>query len=107
MGTADFLAGFKTDRRSLQKYIIGTISSLDSPMSSRQRIGEALKNHILGFSFEDIQKERDEILSASAEDICNTAEIFKALECRSFCSVAPESAIDEAKELFEHKEALI
>ena len=49
----------------------------------------------------DFQKERDEVLNATAEDIRRTADLVEAaLAQNNLCVIGSEAAIQKEKELF-------
>lgn len=72
---ADYLRHFEADEREMTKYILGTISRLDTPLSPSMKgeKGDAL--YLSGLTKEELQKERDEILSTDVGKIRSFAEI--------------------------------
>ena len=77
--TGDFIRSFEADEREMTKYIIGTISELDAPLTPSAKGSMSLNAWFSGITREDMQKERDEILDARPEDIRNLAGIVDAI----------------------------
>lgn len=106
--TPDYLRSFKVDERQMTKYIIGTISDVDTPRTPASKGNMSLNAYFCGVTEEDIQKERDEILNATAEDIQKLADIVEAvLKQGNLCVVGSESVIGENREKFLQVEHLI
>ncbi len=100
-GIVDYLEKFSVDERDMTKYVIGTISGLDTPLNPSDKGARALSAYLSHVSNEMLQKERDEVLDANVEDIRNLAGIVSAvLKTGSFCTVGNEEKIEACKELF-------
>jgi Predicted Zn-dependent peptidases, insulinase-like len=98
---ADYVRKFSADERELTKYIIGTMSSIDSPLTPPLKGSMSLSAYLMGLSEADLQKERDEILDATQEDIRVLAELIAAVLNEGYlCTVGSESVIDEHAEFF-------
>lgn len=107
-GTPDYLRNFDADEREMTKYIIGTISEMDVPMNPSAQGALALNAWFADMGREELQKERDEILSAQPEDIRKLADLVQAiLEQKNICVVGSESAIDKNKGILKHVEPLV
>lgn len=105
---ADYVRAFEADERTMDKYVIGAISELDVPMTPNTKGAVSLNAWFSGITEEMLQKERNEILQATAEDIRNLAGIVECFVGRNnLCVVGSESAIKENEELFGITEALI
>ena len=63
--TPDFIRGFEADEREMTKYIIGTVSELDTPMTPSSKGVLSLEAWFSGITEEDLKKERMQILNAS------------------------------------------
>ena len=68
-GTANFLENFNVTDREMDKYIIGTMSHIDMPLTPKMKGEIAYMTYLQNISYEDRQKSRDEILSARQKDI--------------------------------------
>ena len=92
----------------MAKFIIGTINTEDKPKTNKDKFSEALRFYILDVDFEKIQKLRDELLSASVEDVRGCAEVFRSVSSLdNICSVGAEGIIEKSKKEFDVKEKLI
>ena len=104
----DYLASFEADEREMTKYVIGTISSLDTPLTPSLFGDLSMRSYLSGLTDEAAQKARDEIIDVTVEDIRALADVVRAvLEENYICVVGSESAIEEDKELFGITESLI
>jgi len=75
---ADAVAGFEADERTVTQYIIGAVSDLDMPLNPAARGLRSLSAYMTGQTYEMVQKERDEVLSATLSDIRGLAEYIRA-----------------------------
>ena len=97
----DYLANFNEDEATMVKYIIGTISNKDTPIATSQRGRTALQRYRQGFTFEEIQQERDEILATTAQQIRDYSGMLAKLRDRgTLCILGGEEKIIESKNLF-------
>ncbi len=100
-GVVDYLKGFSVSERDMTKYIIGTISNIDQPMTPATKGDRAMNLYMNHVSEEMIRKEREQILDATEEDIRALSEIVAAvLKHNYFCVVGSEEKIEEQKNLF-------
>lgn len=104
---AETIAAFTADERTLTQYLIGAISDLDVPMNP-SAIGQfSLSAYMTGLTQDMLQKERDELIGATAEDIRGLAEYIKAFMQDEFlCVVGNAEKIKESKEIFDSVENL-
>ena len=99
--TGEYLRNFVADERTLTQYIIGTISELDSPLSPAAYGLYSLGAYLSNVTDEMIQKDRDEVLNVTENDIRRLAEYVDAvLEENCVCVVGTAPKIEESKELF-------
>lgn len=104
----EYIKSFSPDERDMTKYIIGTFSALDTPMNPEAKGSRSLSAYLEGITYEQIQKERDEILNAQPEDIRRLADLVEAvLKKDSICVIGNENMIKESAGLFENVEKLI
>ena len=104
----EYIKSFSPDERDMTKYIIGTFSALDTPMNPEAKGSRSLSAYLEGITYEQIQKERDEILNAQPEDIRRLADLVEAvLKKDSVCVIGNENMIKESAGLFENVEKLI
>ncbi|MGK0468792.1 insulinase family protein [Clostridium sp.] len=99
--TVNFLENFEADEKEMANYIIGTIGNMDSLTSPQLKgvIGDNM--YFKGITHKDIQKERNEVLSTTAEDIRNYARLIENVIKQNFyCVVGGETKVNENKGLF-------
>ena len=104
---ADYLKGFTAGERDMTKYIIGTVSDLDFPLTPSAKGSRSREAYLCNDSIEKIQKERDEILGCKAGDISalyKYVEKIKDDEC--ICVIGSEEEIEKENALFEKTEPL-
>ena len=91
----------------MTQYIIGAISELDTPMNPAAKGLRSMSAWLTNQSMEDLQRERDELLGTTQEDIRSLAAYIRAfMEDDCLCVVGSESRIREDKELFMNLENL-
>ena len=96
-----YLESFDADTREITKYIIGTISRMDSPLTPPMMGDRAVSGYFSEIAQADIQKERDEVLSASQEAIRALAPMVRdVLKQPYYCVLGSESKIKENKDIF-------
>lgn len=105
---ADYVEGFEADERAMTKYIIGTISELDTPMNAKAQGDLALNCYFSGLTEENFQKERSQILEAGEKDIQSLGQLIRdSLKGEHICVLGSEGAINKHKEMFDHIEAFV
>jgi len=98
---AETVAAFEADERTLTQYLIGAISELDIPMNPSAAGLFALSAYMTGLTQEMLQKEREELLAATAEDIRGLADYIRAFMSEEFlCVVGNAEKIKEASDIF-------
>ena len=104
----EYIKNFSPDERDMTKYIIGTFSALDTPMNPEAKGSRSLSAYLEGITYEQIQKERNEILNAQPEDIRRLADLVEAvLKKDSICVIGNENMIQASAGRFENVEKLI
>ena len=100
-GIPEYLRNFEADDRTVLKYIIGTISSKDTPTNPAAKGRRSFSAYISGVTYEDICREREEILSLSVEKVRALAPIMEAVLSQNYlCTVGNNEKIEESTELF-------
>ncbi len=101
-GTAEFIKNLNLNEREMRKYIIGTISKLDTPKTPAMKGAAAIESVIHEVSHEDRQKARDEILATKVEDIQKLSEIIDAcMKEDNICVFGNEKIVNENSALFD------
>ena len=99
---------FDADERTMTQYIIGAISDLDMPMNPAAKGLYSLSAYMTGLTVEILQKERDELLAATVEDIRGLAEYIRAfMEEDYLCVVGNANKIKEENKYFMKTENLL
>ena len=97
----EYLQNFKADNREMTKYIIGTISDFDMPLTPQMKGERADEYYIRHISFEDLQKERDEVLETRQDTIKGFAPLMeKFMKENNICVLGNEDKIKENEKLF-------
>ena len=98
---ADFIKSFDVSEREMTKYIIGTISNLDMPLTPSSKGEKALGMYMRGITKEDRQRERDEVLSTNVDSIKEYANLIGDIMNKDFiCVVGDEKKIKANKDEF-------
>lgn len=97
-----YLRNFEVDNREMIKYIIGTISTVDMPLTPSMKGETAVEYYIRNISFEDIQKERDQIIMTKQEDIKYLGLfVGDCMKKDRYCTLGNEAKLKQNKELFD------
>ena len=106
--TPEYLRTFTADEREMTKYIIGTISDLDVPLNPYAKGELSLGAWFAGITEEELQEERNQILTAQPEDIQALGDLVEAvLKQRNICVVGSESALEKNREILKQIEPLV
>ena len=101
------IAEFAADERTITQYIIGAISDLDVPMNPSALGLFSLSAYMTGVTQEMLQKEREEMLSATVEDVRGLSKYIEAFLADEFlCVVGNSERIKEENTLFMQTENL-
>ncbi len=104
---ADAVADFEADERTMTQYVIGAVGEMDTPMSASALGVYSLGGFMTGMREEDKQKERDQVLHCTQEDIRALSEHIRAFMSEdAICAVGNADKITSAKELFIKTEPL-
>lgn len=102
-GICDYLRDFNVSSREMQKYIIGTVRKLDSPISNSVKGELATSLYLSGISYEDRVKEREEIISANIETIKDFEPMLReVLSQQCICALGNEEKLKDNKDLFKN-----
>lgn len=99
--TGDYVREFTADERTMTKYIIGAVADMDVPMTPSVKGSRSASAYFTNLDYADVQKERDELLACTQEDIRALAGLVDAVTAQNaVCVVGNGQAIEENKELF-------
>lgn len=100
-GVVDYLKNFTVSERDMTKYIIGTMSGIDQPMTPVSKGERSMNLYMNKVSAEMIREERNQILDAEQDDIRALYKVAEAvLQADQMCVIGGEDKIEEEKELF-------
>ena len=103
-----YLEQFEADEREMTKYIIGTISNMDAPLTPRVRGNRNMAMYLCGVTDAMLREERAQILEASPEDIRALAGPVRAvLAGENLCVIGGDVKIEEEQELFRELKRLV
>ncbi len=98
---AKAIGEFEADERTMTQYIIGAISELDMPMNPAAKGLQSLGAYMTGLTYGMLQKEREEVLTATPEDIRTLSAYVEAfLQEDFFCVVGSGAKVKEAEKSF-------
>ena len=101
-GIPKYLREFQADERDMTKYIIGTFSSMDTPLYPEGKGARSMNAYLQNLTEEMLQKDRDEVRNATAEDIRALADMIQSvLQDPSICVIGNEDAIQKEAQLFD------
>ncbi|MBQ7476546.1 MAG: insulinase family protein, partial [Selenomonadaceae bacterium] len=106
--TADFIKNFDVSEREMDKYIIGTMSRIDKPLTAQLKGRVAANLFLSNITYEDRQKSRDQVLSTRQSDIRALAQLVAdCMNDNNICVFGNENVIKENSEVFKSvKQAL-
>lgn len=100
--TPEYVKAFTAEEREMTKYIIGTISDMDTPLNPAAKGSRSLTAYLTNVEYADIQRERDQVLQAQPEDIRALVPYVQAvLEPNHLCVIGGEEKVAEQKHLFQ------
>ena len=97
----EYIRSFDADERDMAKYIIGTFGALDTPLNPEAKGARSMAALLEELTYEDIQKEREEILAAEPKDIRALADLIASvLSDKCLCVIGNENAITAESAMF-------
>ncbi|WP_392486553.1 insulinase family protein [Haloimpatiens sp. FM7315] len=96
-----FLEDINYDEKDMEKFIIGSAGSLYKPLTHEKQGEKAVENYICGITYEDLQREKDELLSTKLEDVKAFANMVKEGTRKNYmCVSGSEREIRNNSDLF-------
>lgn len=100
-GIPAYLRAFDADERDMTKYIIGTVSDMDTPLNPAARGMRSVSAYLTNISYEELQRERNEVLDAQPENIKNLAVLIEAVLAQdALCVIGAEENVEAEKDMF-------
>ena len=98
---AGYLESFDASERDMNGYVIGTIGTLDHPMTPVEEGAFSFGAYMNCVTQDMIQQDRDEVLGTTVETIRSLAPYVKAVtDADQLCVVGNAGKIEEEKDLF-------
>ena len=98
-GIPAYVAEFDVDEQTMTNYIIGAVATKTSPLTPMMQGARSKVAYFSQITQEMVQKELDQILSATKEDIRALAPLIASiLSDGQVCVVGSESAVQDARE---------
>ena len=99
----DFVDSINLNERELRKYIIGTISSLEQPLTPYQKANRAAYNFMRRLTEEYRKKEKLEVLNTSFQQLNKHSEMIRNVAENALITVVgSNSKIEENKDIFDN-----
>jgi len=97
----EWLKGLELSRRELDKYVIGTMSNLDHPMTKEHKMQVAEDRYLNGTTMEMVQKVRNQVLDVTMDDLHSLGDVIeKTFDEAHYCVVGSKEVIEAHSELF-------
>ena len=98
-----YLRDFTLTDREMRKYIIGTMSSLDLPMTPALRGPRAMGMYFSGAKLEDKVEFRKQVIACKPDDIVALADVVEpVLNDNHICTMGNEQKIKDAGNVFDN-----
>ena len=105
---SEYLRNYDESDRAILQYIIGAISSLDTPKTPATKGIYGMTAYLCHSEMSRIQKERDQLLSTTKEKIRKMADYVDAfMEDDCLCVIGTAEKIEENKDMFGTVDQLI
>ena len=102
-----YLRAFTADEREMTKYVVGAVSELDRPKTPAGQTAWSLAAYLKGLTKEELQRERDQVLAVTQEDIRALAPLGEAvLAEEALCVIGNEDKLKEQAQLFRTLETI-
>ena len=106
-GAADFIRSLEADEKAMTKYVIGAVSGMDRPMTPSMLGKYSQACELIGITAEDLQRERQQVLDCTLEDIHGLGDYIEAfMKDNVLCVVGASAKLRENEKLFERLEPL-
>ncbi|AGK97257.1 insulinase family protein [Clostridium pasteurianum] len=96
-----YIENFSADEREMTKYILGTISTLDTPLTNSMICDRQAVLYISNIDDDFLQREREEILKTKVEDIKKFAALIdKCMRENYICVLGGKDKINQNSNIF-------
>ena len=99
--TVNYLKTFNADNKAMTRYIIGTITGLDQPLTPSSKGDLAVRRYLQGETKEYVQNIRNEVLATTSNDIQSMSKLVNdVIAKKAYCVYGNEDKIKSEKDLF-------
>lgn len=106
--TVAYLRNFDCSERDMTKYVIGTISGMDTPLYPKAQGRRSLMAYFAELTEAMLQKERDEVIGVSVEKIRALADPVQAVLTQNYiCVIGNEDNVEKNEALFDKTQNLL
>lgn len=106
-GAADYIDAFDCDERTMTKYIIGTVSGMDHPMTPSQKGKYSRSGFMTHLPQSVLEEEKKQVLKVQPSDIRGLGKYLRAaMEDPCLCVVGNDQKLRSEKELFKSVQKL-
>jgi len=96
-----FIESLDAKDGAIEKFIIGAMRSVDSAKTPQQLGQAAYTHYIIGKTFEDAQRLREEILDTSAKDLLALSGFLKDFnDCNALCTLGNSDIVETNSNMF-------
>ena len=97
----EYIRTLKLSRAELDDYIIAAIGTMDRPLSPSATGASDMRCLLSGITQEQLQRERDEVMDCTPEDVCRLADYVQCiLDSGLVCAVGSSAKIEEDRDVF-------
>jgi len=102
-GIPEYLKTFEADDKAMTRYILGTVSSIDRPLTASQKGDQAFSYYFNKRTEKAIQDDRTAVINTKAEDIKGFAKMIQdVLDKSEYCVYGNADKINADKSLFKN-----
>jgi len=100
-GIPEYLKTFEADDKAMTRYILGTVSSIDRPLTASQKGDQAFSYYFNKRTEKSIQDDRTAVINTKAADIRGFAKMVQdVLDKSEYCVYGNADKINADKALF-------
>lgn len=101
--TSEFVRNLELTEDELTKNVIGTFARFERPMSPQQKASRSFDAYLSGKTYEDVVRERAEMLEVTMDQIHAAADIYDKVVAQGYvCTVGSEKAVKDNADLFDN-----
>jgi Zn-dependent M16 (insulinase) family peptidase len=102
-GIPEYLKTFEADEKAMTRYILGTVSAIDRPLTASQKGDQAVSCYFNKRTEEAIQFDRTSIINTKVADIRRFSKMMQdVLDKNEFCVYGNADKINSEKSLFQN-----